>query len=370
MATKTLLSVKDELLLNDNTISLQYKTFILINAALHKSSLLDELYNNDMLWRNEEIAEEKNTNSLWYFNPTWFTSNASTKHKQMREFYTLLDFHVKDALSSEYYGLEFSEGMGLGLFSRINSTVDEMAENIPGYLEFIQEALFKTLQLLGHKSLYSFKDTNDMKQYCILYGPLSFVNSDETIPVGFLQCDPVIHEQLLYYEFVYSIHTYRQVTYYKGRDRNLLHRQYTCSAHPFDTTANDVYTTPRVSIDSHRIPKTERITELVSRVKMSWNGPLHENIPARTLQPGQQIFISYKYINREEPVYIDLTNINDNDESDEHAEDQQPDQDEEYEDNENDEDEEQQVDEEEEDDEDEEQEEVDASETEDKNGRR
>jgi hypothetical protein len=331
-------TAKHSLILSNNTISLECKTWILVSIALHNDDMRERLFNGDRVWENEETADNENEHSLWYFNENWYLSYARTRHRKKREFYTVIAFHAENALSTDFYELSSTENMGLGLFATVNVSVDEIAEQIPGYLEYIDEPLFQTLQILGYNSLYSFRDAeSNTRRFCILYGPLSLVNSRSNIPVGFLQCDPVYHHLQLYYEFEYTIHAYRDNVNYRGRIQNLILRSLTYTAHPYDTTINAVYGGPRFTKNRHFIPqlpetKTITKTELVARVKMSWMGPVNDNSPVRRLQVGQQIFIAYRYIDIVEPVYIDLTNDNDEEEEkEEEEEDEDEDEDEEEE---------------------------------------
>ena len=186
--------------------------------------------------------------------------------------------------------------------AKVDSTVDDIAEQIPGYLEVIDELFCKTLQILGHNSLYKFKDTNNITYWCILYGPLSLVNS-RSVPIGFLQCHPVTHNEI-YYEFEYII--------FKTRYPAILTRTYSISATPFDENNRTPYSTPRHSTNRnpddltmiHKITKKE----LVLRVKMSWKGQINDHSEARHIRAEQQIYINYPWIHIPEPEYIDLTN--------------------------------------------------------------
>jgi hypothetical protein len=100
--------------------------------------------------------------------------------EQKLHFWTLLRMHADSCLYSPFFELA-EYGVCLGLRSKVDRWVEEMAEEIPGYLEFISNALFDTLHHFGHKSLYAFKDVDGINHWCILYGPLSFVNSNRHI---------------------------------------------------------------------------------------------------------------------------------------------------------------------------------------------
>ena len=297
-------SIKDKLIFSNTSISLECKTWTLLNIALHSDELRTEILEGNQIWIDENTGGgTPPPGNLWYFKQEWFISNAKGKKQREHEYWSLIGFHVDSIINSDYFSVVKYQNMGLGLMATVDTTVDDIAETIPGYLEIINEALFQTLQILGHNSLYKFKDTNNITFWCILYGPLSLVNS-KPVPIGFLQCHPETHREL-YYEFEYVIFKNR----YSG---GLLTRTYNISATPFDETNRRLYSTPRHSTNRnpdhptmvHKITKKE----LVQRVKMSWKGKLNDNTEARSVRSGQQIYINYPWINIPEPDYIDLTN--------------------------------------------------------------
>ena len=56
--------------------------------------------------------------------------------EQKLHFWTLLRMHADSCLYSPFFELAEYHGMGLGLPSKVDCWVEEMAEEIPGYLEF------------------------------------------------------------------------------------------------------------------------------------------------------------------------------------------------------------------------------------------
>ena len=302
-------TTKEKLILSDATIGLECKTWILLNSvALHDDELMQQLHDGKQLWKDEHTGGSLPPGNPWYFKQEWFISNAKTQRQQENEFYCLIGFHVDSIVNSDYFSVAKYQTMGLGLMAKVNSTVDDIAEEIPGYLEIISEALFETLQILGHNSLYKFKDTDNIPYWCILYGPLSLVNSKPHIPIGFLQCNPTTHIEL-YYEFEYIV--------FKTRYPQILTRTYDISATPFDETNRRPYSTPRHY--TNRNPNHPTILhktikkELVQRVKMSWKGKTTDHTEARSIRAGEQVFINYKYVDIPEPQYIDLTNSDEED---------------------------------------------------------
>ena len=106
--------------------------------------------------------------------------------------------------------------MGLGLYANENTTIDELSNTLAGFLEFIDESMFQTLEILGYNSLYKFNDNNTAKKkphWCILFGPLSLVNASTvgtytSAQVGFANVNSDYSEYLLYTEFKYEFKTF------------------------------------------------------------------------------------------------------------------------------------------------------------------
>ena len=79
--------------------------------------------------------------------------------------------------------------MGLGLRSKINSTLSAMACEVHGFLEYITEeeeaktGVFRVLTEGKYPSLFWGSNADLLLKNAILYGPLSLCNSNEFIPV-------------------------------------------------------------------------------------------------------------------------------------------------------------------------------------------
>ena len=69
--------------------------------------------------------------------------------------------------------------MGLGIRNKNRIVVNDFGDEINGYLESID------MDQLGYNSLFTYVDSRREKLYCILYGPLSLCNSDQSRDVGF-----------------------------------------------------------------------------------------------------------------------------------------------------------------------------------------
>ena len=311
-------SVKDKLILSDKSIGLECKTWTLLNSVVwHNPVLMEQALGGENIWMDLDTLLSHPPGNPFFFNEEWFISNARGKYTRLKEYFSLIAFHVDSLIESEYFEVVNYPTMGLGLMAIKNSTVDELAEQIPGYLEYISEALFETLQILGHNSLYQYRDINNITHRCILYGPLSLVNSKANITIGFLQCDPENHTEI-YFEFEYiTLKTTQQDGGYTFK--------YETSARPFDHIERTVYHTPRHYENRNPNPPflqtryTKR--ELVQRVKISWNGRLSDHSERRSIRAGSQIFINYKWIHIPEPEYIDLTLSEEEDDEEDDEED-------------------------------------------------
>lgn len=291
-------TLKDRLILSDPSISLECKTFLIIEVfGLRDHRLRHRLWSGDGFWY--DVAEEDLLNP-WRMRG-WFLRADSplSLSEQKLHFFTLLRMHADSCLHSPFFEVHEYNGMGLGLRSKVDRWVEEMAEEIPGYLEFISHALFDTLHLFGHKSLYSFKDVDDVHHWCILYGPLSLVNSNRHASVGFLQCDPIHHDQELFFEFEFSIAESTIIMNYGEEDQMEVsdrHPQITVT--PFDRIHHAWYSHVRFSINHHPAPpltKLKTMKELAARVKMSWKGRDNDRSDRRRISYGDQIFIDYSW---------------------------------------------------------------------------
>ena len=315
-------SPKDKLILTNNTISLECKTWTILHSLLVKDDqLLEQLENaQDYHWEPTEGNPTLSEESPYFFKTKWYNPNERETYKKRGKFYRLLTFHADSIYDSDFFYVERFENMGLGLCTRTDNTVINIADHIPGYLEYIDEALFELLTVVGHKSLYRYKDIDNNIQRCILYGPLSLVNSKPNIPVGFMNCDPIRHEEL-YYEFTTTIR-YSYVTF-PDREGSYRLRSHNVSSLIYDTDVNEVYNTARSTTDYTHPEHTKILTttELVARVKMCWTGTAQQNTHHNVIPADEQIFINYRYSEIPEVEYVDLTISDDEDDEQDEEED-------------------------------------------------
>jgi hypothetical protein len=291
--------MKDRLILSDSSISVHLKSFVLIDAiGLRDRRLRHRLWIGESFWYN--VDEDVDLLNPWRMRGWYLDLDSPLSiSEQKLHFWSLLRMHADSCLHSPFFEVTEYHGMGLGLRSKVDRWVEEIAEEIPGYLEFISHALFDALHHFGHKSLYSFKDVDGIQHWCILYGPLSLVNSNRNVPVGFLHCDPVNHEEELFFEFNFSIAHSTIVMYAGEEDEMVISDRYPqITVTPFDRTNHAWYSHVRYSSNHHPAPPLTRLNtmkELVARVKMSWKGRDNDRSDRRRIMYADQIYIDYPW---------------------------------------------------------------------------
>jgi len=103
-----------------------------------------------------------------------------------------------------------TETMGLGIVAKIPCSFDFMSQKVDGFLEFVTFHQISGLRIANYNSLFNFIDENGIQHWCILFGPLSLVNSDETlVHVGLSNYDQLGKE--LFWETCYSRSRYTVV---------------------------------------------------------------------------------------------------------------------------------------------------------------
>ena len=151
-------------------------------------------------------TDENDTSSIFSFIRGWYASSCENYTDQKRKFYLLLQWFIANTIDENHY-VKYTKAMGLGLYASDDITIDDLSDRLAGFLEYVDEAMFDILSILGHNSLYKFEDnsaTKKRQRLCILYGPLSLVNaSPEAKQIGFANSNQDYKEKLMYCEFVY-----------------------------------------------------------------------------------------------------------------------------------------------------------------------
>lgn len=109
-----------------------------------------------------------------------------------------------------YFAVVKTESMGLGVVCKRVCSFELMSQKLDGFLEFVSFPQFSSLRFGSYNSVFNFIDENGIQHWCILFGPLALVNSDESkVHVGFSNYDMLGKE--LFWETVYSRSRYTVV---------------------------------------------------------------------------------------------------------------------------------------------------------------
>jgi hypothetical protein len=337
-------------------VSLECKTWIIVHTALKNEITREELLSiedvDDWAAITSYNNKDNDKNSIWSFIREWYSPSCEDYAVQRRKYYLLLKWFISETLN-ENHTVKYTKAMGLGLYANENTTIDELSNTMAGFLEFIDESMFQTLEILGYNSLYKFDDNNTAKKkphWCILFGPLSLVNASAvgtytSAQVGFANVNSDYSEYLLYTEFKYEFRTF----YKKVRSKKIKHLRSSIKVDDFDASENLVYNeTVKTDWNQHRVPiepyfKYKEERKIVPRVHISWCGRKADiSNERRIVKKREQILIDYGWIKQKvfynsadykpEKQFIE----DDDDEEEEEQEEQQEEQDDDY--NENDDD--------------------------------
>ena len=131
-----LFHIKDRLILSDPSISVHCKSFVLIDViGLRDRRLRHRLWSGESFWYG--IDEDGDLLNPWRMRGWYLDLDSPLSiSEQKLHFWTLLRMYADSCLYSPFFELAEYHGMGLGLRSKVDCWVEEMAEDIPGYLEF------------------------------------------------------------------------------------------------------------------------------------------------------------------------------------------------------------------------------------------
>ena len=140
-------------------VSLECKTWIIVHTALKNEITREELLSIEDVDNWVAITSYNNKdndkNSIWSFIREWYSPSCEDYSVQRRKYYLLLKWFISETLN-EYHTVKYTRAMGLGLYANENTTIDELSNTMAGFLEFIDESMFQTLEILGYNSLYKF----------------------------------------------------------------------------------------------------------------------------------------------------------------------------------------------------------------------
>ena len=193
----------------------------------------------------------------------------------------------------------------MGVYANNDITIDEISNVLVGFVEYIDQKMFETWDILGYDSLYQFIDHSTkipQERRCILFGPLSLVNaSAKRIKVGFTNTNPDNNDKQLYSEFVYSFKAF----YKQNNSKRMKHYKSTIEADDFDAATRSVYKNNiKTKWNKHRLPfwpavKSSSERKIIPRVDISWYGREgdHTN-ETRTVRQDNEILINYPWIKK------------------------------------------------------------------------
>ena len=188
---KTYFSIEDLRMLGSPLITNFLKTWIIFKCyALDNYLMRTQILCGFRPWRNPDFEE---FSFQYHVLPDWLVpAPAGGKFSvdaQEEEWKCFFDRWNKETLFNSNFEVFNTTAMGLGIMAKKDVTLDDMADRVDGFLEFVSEEFFAELTIHRYKSLYRYVDGNGIINCCILFGPLSLVNSNVTIPVGFYNTD-------------------------------------------------------------------------------------------------------------------------------------------------------------------------------------
>jgi len=135
-------------------------------------------------WR---LADQFNAFS---FNPQFNSevSVALSRTEQIEEWKCFMDRWALVTLFSNVFEVINTENMGLGIAAKYPCNSYQLSRVLHGFLEFMDLATFNRLANYRYNSLYQYRDEDDVDHYCVLFGPLSLVNS-ANVPTHFSNTD-------------------------------------------------------------------------------------------------------------------------------------------------------------------------------------
>lgn len=148
------------------------------------------------------------------FNPQFITANdgqslSLTERKE--QWLCFMDRWCEITLFSPEFEIVDTATMGLGIVARHGISVSALAEKLHGFLEFVSIVPFRRLQKNRYNSLYQYRDEDDNLLHCVLFGPLSLVNSNLASSVAFYNADAAGSD--LCWQVRYESHTVEEAFY-------------------------------------------------------------------------------------------------------------------------------------------------------------
>ena len=286
------------LIFSDPSISNFCKSWVMIKVqALQDDQLRINLWANGS--RNWHFVTKGDVDDPFYLHDDWFLNepgNMLNKDQKEQEFKAFLDHHWNSTMANNWFHVVNHGPLGLGLISNENVLLSNMADEIPGYLEYISEELFFHLHTLGYNSLFTYKDRFDVTHWCILYGPLSLVNASPVVDVGFKCLDTDGRELLYEHTFEFG-----QEDVHIDHDISAIDDYSFLVEAEYDRYLSGFYRGTLFTFEPNPAPPVLSVTrkkELFVRVKMNYFGALPGwDNESRVTVKGREITINYDWRN-------------------------------------------------------------------------
>lgn len=287
------------LIFRQHDVSNFCKAFLYLKGKVDNNDVIrNQLENGYNHWEYEGGMEQ-----TFSFIPDWFDidrKNKLPKHLIVKEFCKFLQFHVESTFRNNYFSVVKYPLMGLGVKNKNRIEIDAFGDECPGYLEFIDVDLFDALHALGYNSLFTYVDTKQEKQYCILYGPLSLCNSDKKRDVGFSWLNQEGDEFL--YENRFTELQLKEVLFPNSPDEmEVTECSVKFSQRVFHYTCEKFYNYCKYikhSDCAHPVVSGNSKIELLVGIQLEYAGLLTN--PQRGspfFEAGEQVFVSYDWAN-------------------------------------------------------------------------
>jgi hypothetical protein len=294
-------SVADRLIFQTPEISNFCKSFVFLKAIADSDDILrQEIRAGIRRWDNENFLDE---NSEYFFVRDWFALEDNVLPDRLihQEFKKMLSFHADEIFANQFFEVIRYPGMGLGLHNTHWMPWTELAKEVRGYLEFINEDVFDALHALGHNSLFSYRDQLNQRLFCILHGPLSYCNSrqDADWDIGFNVRD----EDLAEFHFENIFDEIRENCIYWPGEQDEMEVEETFfkfSQNRFYSDFHYLYSGSKYTTEENCIPpvvQVRRKTDLCAAVQLQYYGKPGNPELDDFLQGNCQIMINYDWHN-------------------------------------------------------------------------
>jgi hypothetical protein len=97
------------------------------------------------------------------------------------------NFWYQQVFHNRTLDFQYFETSGIGAYAKVPGVLYSYTHDLYGFLEFVSEDVFRHLkEVLGHWSLFCYRDKELEWHYCVLFGTVALINHD-TMSTGKLQ---------------------------------------------------------------------------------------------------------------------------------------------------------------------------------------